>query len=68
MNLWISGWKKKNWLNASNKPAKNKDLWVTLDELCKNFDINWNWVKGHSGDKNNDIVDEIARKQAIELN
>ena len=68
MDLWISNWKKKNWLNASKKPVKNKDLWLILDKLCENFEINWNWVKGHSGDKNNDIVDEMARNQATKLN
>ena len=68
MSSWISNWKKKNWLSASKKPVKNKDLWMKLDELCKKFVIKWNWIKGHSGDKNNEAVDEIARKEAIKLN
>ena len=68
MSSWISSWKKKNWLSASKKPVKNKDLWTTLDKLCEKFVIKWNWVKGHSGDKNNDEVDEMARKEAIKLN
>ena len=30
---WIQNWKKNNWKNASNKPVKNKDLWIILDDL-----------------------------------
>ena len=68
MSLWIFNWKKTNWLSASKKPIKNRDLWMILDELCKRFSINWEWVKGHSGDKNNDAVDEMARGEATKLN
>lgn len=68
MSSWIFNWKKHNWLGASKKPIKNKDLWIILDKLCDSFSVNWKWVKGHSGDKNNDAVDEMARGEAIKLN
>ena len=68
MSSWIFNWKKHNWLGASKKPIKNKDLWIILDKLCDSFSVNWRWVKGHSGDKNNDAVDEMARGEAIKLN
>lgn len=63
---WIHGWIKNNWRNAQKKPVKNDDLWKELLEATKRHKINWNWVKGHSGNFYNDIADELAVK-AIEL-
>jgi ribonuclease HI len=57
---WIFNWKKNGWKSANKQPVKNKELWIELDTLCQNFKISWNWVKGHSGDKYNDLVDELA--------
>lgn len=62
---WISGWKIKNWRTSSNKPVKNDDLWRTLDVLASAFKINWQWVKGHSGNFLNERCDELTQK-AIE--
>lgn len=56
---WIEGWKKKNW-----KDVKNPDLWKALDEVCKNRDIEWNWVKGHAGDPGNEKADQLANQGA----
>ena len=57
---WITGWKKNNWKNSKKKDVKNKDLWVELDTLSQKHNISWNWVKGHSGNIENDIADKLA--------
>jgi len=59
---WVHGWKKKQWKTSTNKPVKNKDLWVKLDEAVAKHQVEWHWVKGHSGHAENDLVDELARK------
>jgi ribonuclease HI len=61
---WIKNWEKNGWKNANKKPVKNKDLWVKLDNLCKDNKIIWKWVKGHSNNKYNNLADELAT-QAI---
>ena len=43
------------------KDVKNKDLWKKLENLANNYEISWNWVKGHSGNKENEIADSLAR-------
>ena len=62
---WIKKWEKNGWKNANKKPVKNKDLWVKLDNLCKDNRIIWKWIKGHSNNKFNNLADELAT-QAIE--
>lgn len=64
---WIRGWKKNNWRNANRKPVKNSELWQELDSLVSNHQIEWVWVKGHSGNHYNEIVDDLARKEAERL-
>ena len=64
---WLDGWKKKDWMTASKKPVKNKDLWIKLDELSNFHNVNWKWVKGHSGYRENDIADLLANKGIDEL-
>lgn len=61
---WIHGWKKNGWRNANRKPVKNSDLWQELDFEVKKHQIEWIWVKGHSGNYYNEIVDELARNGA----
>lgn len=60
INQWLEGWKAKGWKTASKKPVKNKDLWQALDEQVAKHQINWHWVKGHSGHAENEIADELA--------
>lgn len=64
IEAWIIKWKKNNWLGSKKTEVKNKDLWMLLDELSNNFEIKWNWVKGHSGDRFNEEVDRLARDEA----
>ena len=64
---WIEGWKRNGWKTASKKPVKNKELWVRLDDLNNFHNISWNWVKGHSGHRENEIADLLANKGIDEL-
>ncbi len=57
---WMDGWKAKGWKTANKKPVKNKDLWQALDEEVARHQVNWHWVKGHSGHTENEIADELA--------
>ena len=64
---WLLNWKKNNWITASKKPVKNKDLWEKLDTLNSLNDVSWKWVKGHSGHRENEIADMLANKGIDEL-
>lgn len=64
---WIINWKKKGWKNAAKEPIKNQDLWETLDQLNQKHQIDWRWVKGHSGHAENELVDQLANQAIDEL-
>ncbi|NND89687.1 MAG: ribonuclease HI, partial [Granulosicoccus sp.] len=64
---WIGAWKRNNWRTAARKPVKNTDLWRELDALAASHDIEWRWVKGHSGHAENERVDELANRGIDEL-
>ena len=64
MKSWILKWEKNNWLNSKKEPVKNKDLWIKLDSLAKNKQIDWNWVKAHENDELNNKVDKLAWEAA----
>jgi ribonuclease HI len=67
---WWQGWQRRGWLNSQKKPVANRDLWEPLIELAVGAGsgaggglgtrVTWRWVKGHSGDRWNDRVDELA--------
>ena len=59
---WMAGWKKRGWKTAAKKPVKNKDLWQRLDEAVKRHDVEWKWVKGHSGHEGNERADDLANR------
>jgi len=59
---WIHGWKRNGWRTADKKDVKNKELWLELDELRKRHDIEWHWVRGHSGHPENERADKLANK------
>tara|TARA_Y100001936_G_scaffold240679_1_gene275494 strand:+ start:7926 stop:8360 length:435 start_codon:yes stop_codon:yes gene_type:complete len=59
---WIKNWKRNNWKNSAKKEVKNKDLWHQLDRLMDYHQVQWNWVKGHSGDPGNETADILANK------
>lgn len=62
INSWIMNWKKNNWKNSQKQSVKNKDLWIQLDKLNEQHDVNWHWVKGHSGHPQNELADQLANK------
>lgn len=58
---WIKGWKAKGWIGSNKQPVKNRDLWERLDAVCsKHENLQWKWVKGHSGNTWNEAVDQLA--------
>ncbi len=57
---WIHDWKKRGWRTADKKPVKNEDLWRRLDELAAGHEIEWIWVRGHTGHPENERADELA--------
>ena len=62
MTEWMPGWIKRNWMNSRKEPVLNRDLWQALLELSKTHEIEWAWIRGHSGHKENERCDELARK------
>ena len=61
---WIHNWKKRNWKTSDKKPVKNADLWKALDAETGRHKIDWRWVKGHAGHRENEMCDELARAAA----
>ncbi|MBT8046830.1 MAG: ribonuclease HI [Xanthomonadales bacterium] len=57
---WMPNWKERNWKTAARKPVKNVELWQRLEQAINGHEINWNWVKGHSGVLENERADELA--------
>ena len=64
INQWIHNWKRNGWRTASKKAVKNVDLWQRLDTAVEKHQVNWEWVKGHSGHPENERCDELAREAA----
>jgi ribonuclease HI len=64
---WISAWKARGWRTAAKEPVKNADLWQRLDELCRDHEIDWVWVRGHSGHHGNERADRLANKGVASL-
>ena len=64
---WLPNWKRRGWKTASKKPVLNMDLWQRLDELVAGHEIEWHWVRGHSGHPENEIADQLANRGIDEL-
>ncbi|RZL43794.1 MAG: ribonuclease HI [Variovorax sp.] len=64
---WIHGWKAKGWRTSTKQPVKNAELWQRLDKLVheSGHQIEWRWVKGHSGDPGNERADMLANKGVL---
>ena len=67
ITTWLANWKKKGWKTAGRQPVKNVDLWHALDELNQRHQVEWHWVKGHSGHRENEIADQLANRGIDEL-
>ncbi len=59
---WVRAWKARGWRTADRKPVKNQDLWEQLDALAARHELEWHWVKGHSGVPGNERVDRLANE------
>ena len=57
---WLNNWQNNGWKSKARKPVVNKDLWLRLLEVSKKHEVSWHWVKGHSGNPENDRCDELA--------
>ncbi|MDX1664774.1 MAG: ribonuclease HI [Candidatus Promineifilaceae bacterium] len=64
---WIDNWAEAGWQRRGGKPIANVDLWQQLWPLTRQHEIDWRWVKGHSGDPLNERVDELARQARLEI-
>ena len=62
---WMPNWVRRGWKTAAGAPVKNRDLWERLHAAIQRHRIDWRWVKGHSGDPDNERVDALARAEAL---
>lgn len=67
IETWLANWKRKGWKTAGRQPVKNMDLWQQLDEQNQRHQVQWHWVKGHSGHRENEIADQLANRGIDEL-
>ena len=67
ITTWIHNWKKRGWKTASRTPVKNVDLWQALDVAASRHQLEWHWVRGHSGHPENELADELANQGIREL-
>lgn len=65
---WMANWKKRGWKTASKTPVKNVDLWQRLDAAIKPHQIQWKWVRGHTGEPGNEKADRLANRGIDDLN
>ncbi len=64
---WMPNWKKNSWKTAAKKPVKNVELWQRLDQALQQHQVDWQWVKGHSGDEGNECADALANQAIDEM-
>jgi ribonuclease HI len=63
---WMANWRRRGWKTAEGKPVKNLELWQQLDEQVRRHTVQWQWVRGHSGDAGNERADALANR-GVEL-
>lgn len=64
---WMKNWVRRGWKTAGGDPVKNRDLWERLHAATQRHTVDWRWVKGHSGNPDNERVDVLARNEAVRL-
>lgn len=64
---WLPGWVKRGWKTSGGDAVKNQDLWERLRQAAQPHQVQWQWVKGHAGDPDNERVDVLARTAAEQL-
>lgn len=64
---WLPKWKARGWRTASKQPVKNADLWQRLEQAAARHQVQWHWVRGHSGHPENERADALANRGIDEL-
>jgi ribonuclease HI len=64
---WIHGWKRNGWRTSDKKQVKNVELWQRLDAARAPHQVEWHWVKGHSGHAENERADQLARNEILKI-
>ena len=64
---WLAGWKRKGWKKGDGKPVMNVEIMQALDRAMTGRRVRFEWVKGHSGDPDNERVDQLARVEAVKI-
>jgi len=59
---WLPNWKRRGWKTADKKPVKNQDLWQRLEAAADKHQVQWKWIKGHSGHAENERADKLANR------
>jgi ribonuclease HI len=59
---WMAGWERNGWRTSAKQPVKNVDLWKRLKQACERHQVEWFWVKGHSGVPDNELADQLATR------
>ncbi len=67
ITTWIHNWLKNGWKTSGRKPVKNRDLWIRLHELSQEFEIDWQWLRGHSGHQGNERCDTLVQEAILEF-
>lgn len=62
---WIHSWKMNNWRTAKKDPVKNRELWEQIDRLSNSLEVSWQWIRAHQGHVENEHVDQLAYRQAL---
>ncbi|GGM27684.1 ribonuclease HI [Pseudomonas asuensis] len=64
---WLRGWKARGWKTAAKQPVKNADLWQALDTQVARHEVEWEWVRGHTGHHGNERADQLANRGVDEI-
>ena len=64
---WLPGWKRRGWRSSTGQPVKNQDLWEQLDALTRRHEVEWFWVRGHTGHPENERADRLANRAIDEM-
>ena len=64
---WLPQWKRRGWKTADKQPVKNQDLWERLERAIHQHQIQWDWIKGHSGHPENERADQLANRAIDEM-
>ncbi|MGH8677180.1 MAG: ribonuclease HI [Burkholderiales bacterium] len=67
ISSWIHDWKRRGWKTVDKQPVKNVDLWQHLERLAQKHDVEWVWVRGHSGHDGNERADQLANQGVAEV-